>query len=211
MTKENYHSSDVDNIYDDCAPIIPVSNRTDEENISPPSVYRGLRWLYWLEDKLAFVMRVIMFVTMLALGLLMFSQVVMRYGVASPFLGTEELAPMLALWVYFMGMSYCTRERDHIEGGVMSLVIKQKNILLSLRLLGTVVSLVALCIFTYYAWEFASFNLSINRKSPYMRLPKYLWDFSMLSGFVLMTFYLTLQAFIELRELLFSKTSESPK
>jgi hypothetical protein len=38
-----------------------------------------------------------------------------------------------------------------------------------------------------------------------MRLPKYIWDFSMVSGFVLMILYLILQVFLEARALLTGK------
>ena len=48
----------------------------------------------------------------------------------------------------------------------------------------------------------------MNRKSSYMRLPKYLWDFSMIFGLGLMVFYMMLQIFLEARALFTGKGGE---
>lgn len=203
MTKDLLHTDSLDDLTTP-APIVPVP--TKEERGAP--VYRGLGVVYSIEAKVAWIMRVVMFVAMIALGLVMAAQVFMRYVISSPFLGIEEMAPMLALWIYFIGMAYCSRERDHIEGGVMSLVFQDRRILLAFRLLGSVICLVALVVFFKYAWDFTSFNLNLNRKSSYMKLPKYLWDFSMIFGFALMVFYMTLQIFLEARALVTGKGGE---
>lgn len=171
--------------------------------------YSGLGRLYALEAKLAFLMRVAMFAATLSLGLLMAAQVFMRYAISSPFLGIEELAPMLALWIYFFGMAYCSRERDHIEGGILTLVVKHPRKLLAIRLFGSAVVLVAVIVFAWFAWEYAAFNLSLGRKSTYLRLPKYIWDFAMVSGFALMAFYATLQVLAEARSLLSLKRGQA--
>lgn len=156
---------------------------------------------YRMEARLAQVIAVVMVLSSISLGFLMAAQVLMRYGLESPFLGIEELAPMLALWAYFLGMIYATREREHISGGIITLLFKNKTILQVIRLAGSVACLFAVCVFGYYAINFVSFNLDISRKSVYMRWPKYLWDFSMLTGFALMGFYYCLQIIAEVRGL----------
>ncbi|WP_333848103.1 TRAP transporter small permease [Phaeobacter italicus] len=194
MTKELLHTDSLDNVLTP-EPIMPAGG-----DASAP-VYRGLGGFYTIEDRVALLMRVVLFAAMIALGLLMAAQVFMRYVIASPFLGIEELAPMLALWIYFIGMAYCTRERDHIEGGVLTLLTQNRKTLLAVRLFGTLACLVTVLVFAWFAWDFAAYNLSLNRKSTYMRLPKYIWDFSMVAGFALMILYLVLQFFLEARAL----------
>ncbi len=203
MTKDILHTDSLDDVLVP-SPIIPVPAAEDREL----PVYRGLDGLYSLESQVAWLMRVIMFVAMLALGLVMAAQVFMRYVISSPFLGIEELAPMMALWIYFIGMAYCSRERDHIEGGVMSLIFRNRKTLLAFRLFGSILCLVALVVFAKYAWDFAQFNINLNRKSSYMKFPKYMWDFSMVFGFVLMGFYMLLQIFLEARALNTGKGGE---
>lgn len=194
MTKELLHTDSLDNVLTP-EPIMPAGG-----DASAP-VYRGLGGFYTIEDRVALLMRVVLFAAMIALGLLMAAQVFMRYVIASPFLGIEELAPMLALWIYFIGMAYCTRERDHIEGGVLTLLTQNRKTLLAVRLFGTLACLVTVLVFAWFAWDFAAYNLSLDRKSTYMRLPKYIWDFSMVAGFALMILYLVLQFFLEARAL----------
>lgn len=203
MTKDILHTDSLDDVLVP-SPIIPVPAPQDRDL----PVYRGLGGLYSIEAKVAWLMRAIMFVAMIALGLVMAAQVFMRYVISSPFLGIEELAPMMALWIYFIGMAYCSRERDHIEGGVMSLVFRNRKTLLAFRLFGSIVCLVALVVFAKYAWDFAQFNINLNRKSSYMKFPKYMWDLSMVVGFVLMGFYMLLQIFLEARALITGKGGE---
>ncbi|WP_228050909.1 TRAP transporter small permease [Pontibacterium sinense] len=162
-----------------------------------------------IEARMAQVIAIAMVFATLALGLLMAAQVVMRYGLESPFLGIEELAPMLALWGYFLGMVYATRDQDHISGGIVALIFKNHTLIQVIRLAGSFACLLAVCVFGYFALKFAQFNLDLNRKSIYMRWPKYLWDFSMVSGFALMAFYYCLQIIAEIRDL--KKGSDSSK
>ncbi|WP_419904893.1 TRAP transporter small permease [Kiloniella sp.] len=200
MPKELLHTDSLDDIISPM-PIIPVP---DQEAQNDP-VYRGLEGLYNKEKWLASGLRVIMFTGMISLGLLMASQVFLRYVLELPFLGMEELAPMLALWIYFSGMAYCSRERDHIEGGLLSLLTQNPRTLMSVRLFGSLVCFLALIVYAYFGWKYASFNFGLGRKSVYMHWPKYLWDFSMVSGFILMILYMTLQIFLETRSLFLDK------
>lgn len=164
---------------------------------------------YRLEARLAQAIAVAMVIATIGLGLLMAAQVLMRYGLESPFLGIEELAPMLALWAYFLGMIYATRDQDHISGGIVALIFKNRTLIQAIRLAGSFACLLAVCVFGYFALKFAQFNLDLNRKSIYMRWPKYLWDFSMVTGFALMAFYYCLQIIAEIRDLKQSRKNRS--
>ncbi|MCV2866725.1 TRAP transporter small permease [Albidovulum sediminicola] len=197
MTKELLHTDSLDDVVG-AAPIRPVP----EAGRLASRVHGGLAPLFVAERGLAWLMRATMFAAMIALGLLMAAQVFMRYVISAPFLGIEELAPLLALWVYFLGMAYCSRERDHIEGGMMTLVIQNPPTLLAIRLFGSIAALGAVLIFLWFAWDFTAFNYGLGRKSTYMRLPKVIWDLSMITGLTLMAFYGALQIVAETRALI---------
>nr|WP_309503836.1 TRAP transporter small permease [uncultured Roseovarius sp.] len=203
MTKELLHTDSLDDVVGAEA-VRPVPQGTNVV----AAIHGGLGPLFAAERGLALAMRVTMFVAMIALGLLMAAQVFMRYAISSPFLGIEELAPLLAVWVYFIGMAYCSRERDHIEGGMLTLVVKNPRTLMAVRLFGSVVVLIAVVIFFWFAWNFMAFNYSLGRKSTYMRLPKVLWDMSMIIGLGLMVFYGALQILAEIRGLIALKGDE---
>lgn len=202
MTKDLFHIDSLDEVIG-AEPIRAVP----EAGPLVSRVHGGLAPLFAAERGLAWLMRAVMFVAMLALGLLMAAQVFMRYVISAPFLGIEELAPLLALWVYFLGMAYCSRERDHIEGGMMTLVVRNPRILLAIRLFGSILVVVAVLFFLSFAWDFAAFNYSVGRRSAYMRLPKTIWDMSMITGLVLMAFYGALQILAEGRALFVKRGS----
>lgn len=175
----------------------------------PAQDYADKNLFFRAEHRLAQLISVLMVAATLLLGFLMAGQVLMRYGLESPFLGIEELAPMLALWAYFMGMVYATRDQDHISGGLIVLIIKNETVIRWIRLVGSLICLVAIAIFGYYALKFTNFNLDLGRKSLYMRWPKYLWDFSMVTGFTLMGFYYCLQIIAQIRDLNLAKHNKN--
>ena len=162
----------------------------------------GLTRLQTIERQFSNLIALAMVLASVSMGLLMAVQVFLRYGLESPFLGIEELAPMLALWSYFMGMVLATREREHISGGLITLITRNPVLLLSIRLFGSVLCLGASLVFGYFAWKFASFNLELGTRSIYMRWPRYLWDLSMVAGFFMMAGYLLLQILAESSKLL---------
>lgn len=188
------------------SPDILAMGDPSDGRVSPAAALAGQdrasglkRSLIALEGCLAAALRWIMFLSILTLSLTMVAQVVMRYLLQWPFLGIEEMAPLLALWCYFAGMVYSTRHRTHIEGGVLSLITSDPRVLGFARLLGTVVSLAALCVFFYYAYAVVKFNIDIGRKSSYLRWPRFLWDFSFLGGMAGMALYLLIQLWFEIK------------
>lgn len=168
-------------------------------SLVPDETEKDVNLFFRFERKFVALIRLLLVIVSISLGLLMFSQVVMRYGIESPFLGIEELAPMLALWVYFLGMVHATRQREHITGGVLTLMTKNPYVIDGVRIFGTILCLVLTAVFGYYAYKSAMFNFDLGRKSLYLRWPKSIWDFSMVTGFVLVGFYYVLQLIAEIR------------
>lgn len=82
------------------------------------------KYLIRFEQLLNKLFRSLMMLACLLLAGLMFAQVMMRYVLDIPFSGIEEVSILLAVWIYFLGMGYATREREHIHGGIVSLLVK---------------------------------------------------------------------------------------
>ncbi|QDG76270.1 TRAP transporter small permease [Labrenzia sp. PHM005] len=119
----------------------------------------------------------------IALAVLMFAQVILRYGFNSPFVGIEEMALLFGAWVYFPAMAYVTRQGEHIHGGILTLVVTNPAIIQSVRLIMTVFSIIACVVFGYFAIKYAFFEIEKGRLSSYLRWPKGLWSFSLVIGF----------------------------
>ena len=154
-----------------------------------------------LELKTIAVLKAIMVFFALALAILMVTTVIMRYGIEKPFLGIEEAAVLLGLWLYFVSAAYVTGARAHICGGALHLVVKTRKVRRRVSFLSTVLCLVIAAITLYYAWDQAWFTFNRNRTSTYLRWPKVIWDASMVFGFLMMVIYLLLQTVREFASL----------
>jgi len=153
-----------------------------------------LRWVIATEA----VVQRILYVFIVAFGLclagLMFTQVVLRYAFASPFVGIEELSLLFGAWFYFLGIAYVTRDGEHIHGGILTMVVRGPNGVQAVRLIVTVLGIAACAVFGYFAIRYALFEIQTGRLSSYMRWPKGLWSASLIFGFVGTTIYMILQA-----------------
>lgn len=130
----------------------------------------------------------------LSLAALMFTQVLLRYVFASPFVGIEELSLLFGAWFYFLGIAYVTRNGEHIHGGILTMVVKSRNAIRTVRLAMTVLGIAACVLFGYYAINYALFEIQTGRLSSYMRWPKGWWSASLIFGFIGTGIYMVLQA-----------------
>lgn len=178
-------------------PLRPVPERA-ERGIG---CYGKLEWLYRVEEKPARVLEIVMSLFTIMLGFLVVFQVGLRYFIKMPFLGAEELAPLLAVWAYFLGVGYAVRIREHIGGGMLVMLCPNLKVIKAVRLAGSIICLLSACIFIYYTTQNMMFNYQIGKLSTYMRWPKWLWDCSVMVGFALSIFYFAIQCFLEFCDL----------
>ncbi|MCO4757178.1 MAG: TRAP transporter small permease [Oceanospirillaceae bacterium] len=158
-------------------------------------------YLIRFERILNWMFRGMMMLAGLGLAFLMFAQVIMRYVLESPFTGIEEASILLAVWIYFLGMGYATREREHIHGGIVSLIVKDPYKVNMIRFIGSITCMIAACIFGYFACKYAIKELDRGRLSINLRWPRGLWSASMIVGFAMMVGYFLLETINEFRDL----------
>ncbi len=160
------------------------------------------------ESLFDFFLKAIMIFSGLGLAILMFAQVIMRYVLESPFAGIEEAAILMAVWVYFLGMGYATKERAHIHGGIVSLVVSDPFKIEMIRFIVSIICTIAACVFGYYATKYGLFVIEKGRMSLYLQWPKGLWSGSMIFGFAMMVFYFLLQTVKDYRAMLAAKVQK---
>ncbi len=158
-------------------------------------------YLMRFERLLNWLFRAMMVMTGMGLAFLMFSQVIMRYVLESPFTGIEEASILLAVWVYFLGMGYATREREHIHGGIVSLVVKDPYKVNVIRFIGSITCMIAAIVFGYFACKYALKEIDRGRVSVNLRWPRGVWSASMIVGFAMMVGYFLLETINEFRDL----------
>ncbi|WP_417607284.1 TRAP transporter small permease [Oceanimonas baumannii] len=164
-------------------------------------------YLIRLERVFDWCFRAMIIFSGLALAGLMFAQVIFRYVFNAPFSGIEEISILIGVWIYFLGMGYATRMKEHIQGGIVSLIISDPRKIRIINFFGSCVCVVAASVFAYFAIQYSLFVLEKGRLSLYLQWPKGLWSASMIAGFVMMTGYFLLQAINELRDILSHRDS----
>ncbi|KLN58941.1 hypothetical protein WH96_20350 [Kiloniella spongiae] len=153
------------------------------------------------EEALAVGIRSAIFVASIALALVMVAQVFMRYVLESPSLAIEETTTLFGVWGYFLGMVYTTRSGEHIYGGVLSLIVKDKRVLHYVRGFNSLVCFVATSIFGYFGLQYLLFVIERGKISINLGWPRDIWVASIVVGFALMAFYFLLQTSNEFRNL----------
>ncbi|WP_136679843.1 TRAP transporter small permease [Neptunomonas sp. XY-337] len=165
-------------------------------------------YLLRFERLLNVTFRSLMILAGLGLALLMFTQVVLRYLLNSPFSGIEEASILLAVWIYFLGMGYATREREHIHGGIVSLVVKDPYKVKLIRFIGSITCMLAAILFGYFACKYALKEIDKGRVSINLRWPRGIWSASMIVGFAMMVGYFLLETINEWRDIRRMKRSQ---
>ncbi len=119
------------------------------------------------------------------LAVLMVVQVLLRYVFLYPFLGIEEVAVLLGLWIYFLGLVHVTRTRQHISSGVLQLFIERESTLRLLEIGKFVLCIASSCIFLYFSVNYLIQTYESGRSSTYLSWPMVIWIGSMAFGFSL--------------------------
>ena len=115
-------------------------------------------------------------------------EVLMRYVLVKDFLGYDEIVILFAMWMYFIGGSYCMYQKEHISADMIGLILKGRKLECS----RVIVSWITLAIAVILAfWGVAYFIYASQREAvgTVWRMPL-LWGQSALTiGYVLMAFY----------------------
>ena len=131
----------------------------------------------------------IILVLLAAIPLLVVAQVVLRYVFNAPLMGIEEILLFPAVWLYFLGGSAASKERNHIDCGILVLYIKKERSLALFRIVRMGLSVLVGCWTTYWAFWFFSYSLSRWKLSDLLYLPMFLGESAIFIGLLLMTIF----------------------
>ena len=135
------------------------------------------------------------------LVLVVFTQVVLRYVFQHPIFGTDELASMIAVWVYFIGAAHATYTRTHIEGGFLASIFKRQSVVDTIRLVVLIFTLIVCFIFIFMAYEWCRWTVENNVTTTSLFFPTIWGEVAMLIGAILMTVYFTIETVETARKL----------
>lgn len=136
-----------------------------------------LKPLEWIENMLAVV-------SMTTVSLLIFGQVVSRYGFNYTPIWSEELSRFLVVWSIFIGVAIGVRNNQHI--GVDALIrFLPHKLKIASEVLLNLIGVVVIGILIFNSIEFIQHTMEFEQLSPAMRLPMYIPYIAMPVGLTL--------------------------
>ena len=125
-----------------------------------------LKPLEWIENSIAVV-------SMATVSLLVFGQVVSRYGFNYTPVWSEELARFLVVWSIFIGVAIGVRNNQHIGVDALLRFLPHK-LLLASEVLLNLIGVVVISILVYTSIDFIKATIEYGQLSPAMRIPMYI-------------------------------------
>ena len=135
------------------------------------------------------IQRLVAYFTCVAIPLIVVYQVILRYVLHKPLMGIEELLVFFIIWLYMIGGSVASEQRNHIECGILTLYIKRD---FSMRVFKTFKSLFGVVIgfwLCYWAYWYFSYSLKLWKLSDILRIPMFIAESAVFIGFALMQLF----------------------
>lgn len=125
-----------------------------------------LKPLEWIENCIAVI-------SLTAVSVIIFGQVVSRYGFNYTPIWSEELARFLIVWSIFIGVSIGVRNNQHI--GVDAIIrFLPHRLKVAAEVLLNLIGVVVLGVLVYTSIEFIQHTMEFEQLSPAMRIPMYI-------------------------------------
>jgi TRAP-type transport system small permease protein len=153
---------------------------------------------------IARVQQTIVYALLIIIPLLVVMQVILRYVLKMPLMGIEEIMLFPTIWLYMLGGGIASRERDHIQAGILTLYIKSERTMKIFFFVRTVVAFLVSCWLTYWAFRYFGYSLRIWKLSPLLYLPLFFGESAMFIGLLSMTYF----TFVELLDRYISLRSQ---
>ncbi len=116
-------------------------------------------------------------------------QVLLRYVFKQPLFGLEEFSRLVAIWLYFLGAVFSTRDDNHVQGDVANKYIKGERARLGLRTFVWTLCLAACILFLYHSGTYSWWIYGTGERTTGLWWPRIISVGSMLFGAAFMTLY----------------------
>jgi TRAP-type C4-dicarboxylate transport system permease small subunit len=147
--------------------------------------------------------------TCILVPLIVVYQVILRYVLKAPLMGIEEMLIFPIIWMYMIGGSVASEQRNHIECGILTLYIKKVRSMQIFKCFKSLFSLGVAIWLCYWSHWYFSYSLRIWKLSDLLRWPMFFAESAIFIGFVLMAFFTLLELIDHVLELLHGTKGES--
>jgi TRAP-type C4-dicarboxylate transport system permease small subunit len=133
--------------------------------------------------------RAVLVATSVFITLLVFSAVLMRYIFHYPGMEVEEIATLVAFWLYFVGAVYGAYERSHIKTELVHLVLRQPRHYAVAKCVASLITVALAILMTYWGYTFFVWGIEKWARSPVLQMPMVFAQSSIFFGAAFMSVY----------------------
>lgn len=135
------------------------------------------------------IMRLIMVSTTACIIILIAFIVCMRYIVKSDLYASEEIATLLAMWLYFISAGYASYENSHIRADILMEFVKKEMARKVIKCFNQGVAIIVLVFLVYWGIEFAAWSIGAGGKTAGWKIPYIYSQIPITIGFFIMLVY----------------------
>jgi len=150
--------------------------------------------------------QVVLIATSLFISVFMFVEVMLRYVFRKPVMGIEEILPLGAFWLYFIGASYGSYKRSHITAEVVEIMVKNPRRVAITRAVASFISFGVGLYLCKWGFDFFVYGLTQGQFSATLFIPMVYSQSAVFFGLLLMTFYFLVELIDRVRSLLRSNS-----
>lgn len=141
-------------------------------------------------------------VLLVAVTLLVFGQVILRYCLHMPLMGIEELLMLPTIWLYMIGSANASLGRSHIECGIATLYIKTPRGMCIFKIIRNIISVIVGGWLLRWAFWLLQYSFRMGKESPLLFIPMEYVESAVFVGFLLMWLYTVIELIENLTHLL---------
>ena len=153
-----------------------------------PKIARGAMWQGM--DRLQ---QIILILTSVFISVFMFVEVILRYVFHKPVMGIEEIVPLGAFWLYFIGASYGSYKRTHIKAEVIEMMTENPRTVAVTRVVVSVITFGLSLYLCKWGFDFFVYGLTQGQFSATLFIPMVYSQSAVFFGLILMTFYFLIE------------------
>lgn len=135
------------------------------------------------------IQRFLAFAAVIVVPCLVVYQVFLRYVLKAPLMGIEELELFPIIWLYMIGGSVASEQRNHIECGILTLYIKKEKNMAIFKIFKSFFSCAVGTYLAYWGWWYFKYSLKLWKSSDILRIPMFFAEGIIFVGFALMLFF----------------------
>ena len=124
-----------------------------------PNALKRHPWIVFLDQAID----IFIVFNIVAITLLAFTQVVLRYVLRMPLMGIEELCYFPTTWLYLGGAVKASSEKTQLVARVLEIVIRKQKWICLLRSLGALMSAGVLCWLTWWGYDYLRYALRLDK------------------------------------------------